>query len=135
MEISANQHREVVILQLQGSFEDKHCEAFNECVAQVLQQGIRRVVIDLESTHHISGAGIRALIALNKRLDGLDKGLVLSSMSPEVRRSFDVSGFAERFTIVQDCTTAVQQQLAQEKVSQISSRAARLLAKKQSSEP
>jgi len=49
-------------------------------------------------------------------------------MSTEVRRSFDFAGFTKSFDIVEDCATAVQKLLAEEKISQITSHAAKLLA-------
>ena len=64
---------------------------------QCLGEKIEFILLDLERLASISGAGLRVLVMVNRRLDAEDGDLVLIGLRPEVRKVFEIGGMIERF--------------------------------------
>jgi anti-anti-sigma factor len=68
-------------------------------ISRAIEEGHRKIVVDLSNVDYMSSAGLRVLLAAMKRLKKLDGNLVLCSMKPMVREVFDLTGFSRIFTI------------------------------------
>jgi anti-sigma B factor antagonist len=97
-------------------------------VVELVEEGTRHIVMDLIKTEHIGGAGLRVLLMLTKKLDSMDGGLVLCSMSQEVRKAFDLAGFTRLFSIAPSREEAIQELSGDQTVARVSDLAADLLA-------
>jgi anti-anti-sigma factor len=64
-----------------------------------LEEGERRLVIDLAGLEYISSAGLRVLLVAAKRLKPPAGALVLCGMGPSVRTVLELAGFTSLFTI------------------------------------
>jgi anti-anti-sigma factor len=118
----------MVILQPSGRIDDKTAQELQQKLTELLEASDRAVVVDLERTEHLGGAGIRLLLTLGKKLGGRGGGLVLCSMSEELKRSFSVAGVANQFVMTGSRQDALRQLAAAEKVARLSEEAAQLLA-------
>jgi len=98
-------------------------------MVELLEEGNRHIVFDLTKTEHIGGAGLRVLLTLSKKLDGMDGGLALCSMSAQVRRAFDLAGFTNLLVIVPTREKALDALSGDQKVAQVFDLAGELLAK------
>ena len=98
MNISINKTPKYTEVSLSGSLdavtspdaEVKLMAAANEATA---------MVIDFSALTYISSAGLRVMLGLAKTMQKKDGKLVISSLSPQVKEVFDISGFTAIFRI------------------------------------
>jgi anti-anti-sigma factor len=118
----------VVVLQPSGRLDAGESEELQQKIADTLSDDERTLVIDLINTGHISGAGIRILLALGKKLGSRGGGLILCSLSDDLKRSLNVAGVANQFATAGSREDAVRLLQAATKVARLSDEAAQLLA-------
>ncbi|OPX72521.1 MAG: STAS domain protein [Methanoregulaceae archaeon PtaB.Bin152] len=68
-------------------------------LSRAIDEGNRRIVVNLSAVDYMSSAGLRVLLAAMKRLKKADGNLVLCAMKPFVQEVFDLTGFSRIFTI------------------------------------
>jgi anti-sigma B factor antagonist len=118
----------VVVLQPSGRLDASESQELQQIISENLAENERALVIDLVKTAHISGAGIRILMNLGKKLGSRGGGLILCSLSDDLKRAFNVAGVANQFATAGSREDAVRLLQAAEKVSRLSDEAAQLLA-------
>jgi anti-anti-sigma factor len=69
-----------------------------EALAAAIQDGARRLVLDLSAVDYLSSAGLLALDAIQGRLHIVGGDMVLCGMTEPVRMAFDLSGLLPNFT-------------------------------------
>lgn len=67
-----------------------------ELEAAIQLEGIDSLVFDLAEVEYISSAGLRVLLASQKRMAG--KQMVILNARPAVKEVFDITGFSDIFT-------------------------------------
>ena len=67
-----------------------------ELEAAVVTDGIDELVFDLAQVDYISSAGLRVLLAAQKRMAG--KSMKIANVKPAVKEVFDITGFSDIFT-------------------------------------
>ncbi len=132
MELIQQKQGAVLVLEPVGRLDNSSSQEFQQKVVELVEAGERRVVVDLRRTDEISGAGLRVLFMLAKKLDSMGGGLILCSMSEVVRKAFDVAGFIQMVAINVEPTQAeaIRRLTADDAVAKVSDLAADLLAKK-----
>lgn len=69
-----------------------------ELEAAVQLDGIEELKFDLSEVDYISSAGLRVLLASQKKMAG--KKMVIAGSRPAVKEVFDITGFSDIFTFV-----------------------------------
>ena len=67
-----------------------------ELESAVQLEGIEELVFDLSQVDYISSAGLRVLLASQKKMTG--KKMVISGSRPAVKEVFEITGFSDIFT-------------------------------------
>ena len=67
-----------------------------ELEAAVVLDGVEELVFDLTQVDYISSAGLRVLLASQKRMAG--KSMKIAGARPAVKEVFDITGFSDIFT-------------------------------------
>ena len=132
MELIQEKHGAVLVLEPVGRLDTRSSQEFQQQVVSLVDTGERRVVVDLRKTEEMSAAGLRVLLMLSKKLESMGGGLVLCSMSDQVRKAFDVAGFVHMvvMNIEPSRAEAVTRLSADDAVAKVADRVAELLAKK-----
>jgi anti-anti-sigma factor len=65
----------------------------------VCQRGVKKLLFDFSRTEYISSAGLRLLIATEKKMQESGGRCVLFSLQPNVRRVFEIAGVTHLFSI------------------------------------
>lgn len=132
MELIQEKQGAVLVLEPVGRLDAGSSQDFQQQIVGLVDTGERRVVVDLRKTDEMSAAGLRVLLMLSKKLESMGGGLVLCSMSDQVRKAFDVAGFIHMVSIAIEPSRseAVARLSADEAVAKVSDLAAELLAKK-----
>jgi len=132
MELIQEKQGGVLVLEPVGRLDAASAQEFQQEVVRLVDSGEKRVVVDLRQTVEISAAGLRLLFMLSKKLEGIGGGLVLCSMSEQVRKAFEVAGVIQMVAITVESSRAeaVKRLSADETVAKVADLAAQLLAKK-----
>ncbi len=67
-----------------------------ELETAVVLDGVEELVFDLASIDYISSAGLRVLLASQKKMAG--KKMVIANACASVKEVFDITGFSDIFT-------------------------------------
>ena len=67
-----------------------------ELEAAVQLDGVEELVFDLANVDYISSAGLRVLLASQKKMTG--KVMKIANAKPAVKEVFDITGFSDIFT-------------------------------------
>lgn len=127
MDIRESQQSDFLILELTGRLDTKTSPQLEKKLIELLNEGSRRLVIDLKELEYVSSAGLRVLLMTAKKLNGMDGHLALSSMNESVRQVFDIAGFTSVFTIAATSVEAVRTAPAETKKSKVADLAARMM--------
>lgn len=131
MEIVEVQEKGVLVLAPEGRLDLTGAADLQLRANQVLDAGQRRVVVDLARTTEVSGAALRVLLTLGKRLAGLGGALAVCGMAEEARRAMEVAGLGGTFEVAPSRAQALARvsEAGKEKrrVEQVTELAARLL--------
>jgi anti-anti-sigma factor len=68
-----------------------------DTLAAAIEQGTRRLVLDLSGVDYVSSAGLLALHTLLGRLVGAGGHLVICGLTPPVRIAFELSGMLQDY--------------------------------------
>ena len=61
--------------------------------------GVTKLVIDMAKLIYVSSAGLRVLLAAQKKMDGNGGSMVIRNANEEIHEIFEVTGFDEILTL------------------------------------
>ncbi|MCR5814011.1 MAG: STAS domain-containing protein [Desulfovibrio sp.] len=93
MEITLTQEQDCVVLALSGRMDATTTGDFDEKAQAALQEGHRRILVDLAELEYMSSAGLRSLLSLAKAMKNGGGHLCFCSLQPMVAEVFRISGF------------------------------------------
>ncbi len=93
MDIQQEKGDGVTIVALQGRIDGNTSRSLEEALTKSLDQGERRLVLDMTEVEYITSAGLRVVLVLAKRLAASKGNLVVCSLSEPVRQIFEIAGF------------------------------------------
>ena len=93
MEIFQENNNGVEIFNVKGSLDSNTSSEFETQVYAALENGQRKVILNLEEMEYISSAGIRVMLKTTKDLKRMEGNIVLCSLQDYVREVFDIAGF------------------------------------------
>jgi anti-anti-sigma factor len=99
LRLSVTTEDSVTIIGITGNLDSSVAREIKERVTQLIGAGTKRILLNLYGLDHISSAGFWSLLAICKELEARRGSLVLCGIGEDVRRLFDVSGFASHFRI------------------------------------
>jgi anti-sigma B factor antagonist len=86
-----------VTLRLVGEIDMSTVPTFDEALTSAVDQAPDRLVIDLSGVEFMDSSGLNALIRARNFLDERGVDLVISRVSEQVRRLFEISGLTTAF--------------------------------------
>ncbi|HEY5793277.1 MAG TPA: STAS domain-containing protein [Chthoniobacterales bacterium] len=90
----------VQILEISGRIEPGNGKQLSEALDALIQPGKPlKVLIDLEKLDYIASAGFRELFLFGKKLSREGGALAISSLRGEVKRVFELAGFATAYPV------------------------------------
>ncbi len=93
MEINQENANGVEIFNVKGSLDSNTSPEFETLIYQSLENGQRKLILNLEDLDYISSAGIRVMLKTTKDLKRMEGNIVLCSLQDYVREVFDIAGF------------------------------------------
>ena len=94
MEITRTRRQGILQLGLQGRIDFDEAALLERELSSLIAAGEERIVLDCRQVTDVSSHGLRVLMRISKELSQCQGKLVLHSLSEDVRRSFEATGFA-----------------------------------------
>ena len=93
MEILLEEQGAASIVIIEGSLDTATSAQADSFLADKIDQGGRKILIDFEKLDYISSAGLRILLVAAKKLSAEGGELRLCGLNETVQEVFDISGF------------------------------------------
>ena len=91
--------QEGTVLSITGRMDAVTAPEIEKGLSALVDNGEKRLIIDLKDLEYISSAGLRSLLVLAKRLKREEGNMVFANLQGHVMEVFRVSGFYALFTI------------------------------------
>jgi anti-sigma B factor antagonist len=98
----------VWIVAFSGRLDAEGAESADAAVAQVLDRGVTRLVLDLTGVSYISSGGLRTVLSSAKRTKAAGGATRVAGASLMVRQVFDLSGLTQLIALDDTAEAAVR---------------------------
>jgi anti-anti-sigma factor len=107
MEIKEEKRGNVKIIGLRGKLDANTSPSVEEQLQAVMDQGEKRLVLDLSELTYISSLGLRVFIVVAKEMQKVNGKLALARLNERIYEIFKIAGFTRIFSIYPTCEEAV----------------------------
>ena len=97
MTITKTMEEKVLTVKVEGRLDTATAPELEEELAEVLEEA-EELVFDLEGLDYMSSAGLRILLATQKKMS-LKGGMKVINVNDVIREIFDITGFSDILTI------------------------------------
>ncbi|ADV61283.1 anti-anti-sigma factor [Isosphaera pallida ATCC 43644] len=99
MEIQRSQHGEIAVLTVEGRVDATTCEALQDVVLKTIDEGQRKLLLDLGGVNYVSSAGLRVFLLAAKRLAADSGAVAFCALTKDVRKLFNIMGLTARVAL------------------------------------
>lgn len=92
MNLQSNKEEGILTISVDGKIDGATSPELEGRLAEWLDQGETRIILDLQEVFYISSAGLRVVLMGVKRLKNKGR-LVLAGLKPPVKEIFELAGF------------------------------------------
>ncbi|HPT17115.1 MAG TPA: STAS domain-containing protein [Kiritimatiellia bacterium] len=107
MELSVEKRNDVAIVAAGGRLDAGGAPEFETRCKALLQEGAKRLLLDLAQVDYVSSAGLRSLLVLAKAVKSAGGAMALCSLAPAVRDVMTISGFDNILPLAADRAAAL----------------------------
>ena len=97
MTIDIKKNTEEIIIEVTGRLDTITAPALDKTINENID-GIKSLILDFKSLEYVSSAGLRVLLATQKKLQQVGE-MKLKNVCEEVMEVFEMTGFADILTI------------------------------------
>jgi anti-anti-sigma factor len=88
------------IITLVRRFDADSAPAVEGELKKVIEPVPKRVIFDFSATEYVASAGLRVLLSTSRPVLKAGGKVALVSLSPQVRKVFEIAGFTKIFTVL-----------------------------------
>jgi anti-anti-sigma factor len=99
MEISTAEKNNTVILSVKGRMDAVTSPQFDKAFLDLVAQGNRSFLLNMDSLEYISSAGLRSILAAAKQLKEKQGTILFAGLHGPVEEVFKISGFYSIFQV------------------------------------
>jgi anti-anti-sigma factor len=107
MEITIHASNDVKIVQFDGELETNTSHDAEVCLNKLLDEGVKKILVDFKKLDYISSAGLRVLLATAQKLQAGNGVLRVCNLNETVQEVFDISGFSTILSVFKTETEAL----------------------------
>ena len=98
----------IIKVVVQGFLDAHTVPEMEKIIQNLIHDGKYRIIVDFKELSYISSAGLGVFMSVIGDVKGNNGDIVLMAMPPKIYKVFDLLGFTEIFTIVDNEEAAVQ---------------------------
>lgn len=91
--VTSRENAGITFAKMQGSLSATTAEQGNKEIKKILDQGARKLVLNLADVDYISSGGIRVLILASKELSAVQGQMKIAAAKGMVKEALEASGF------------------------------------------
>jgi len=95
------------LVAVRGDLDLHTAPELREVLARAIEEGRRRLVVDLTETSYLDSSGLTALVVAHKRVRKLGGQLVVINVDPSIGRTFEITGLHLLFPLVRERSEAL----------------------------
>src|SRR5262249_51590723 len=99
MELKQELVGQVTLIEVTGRIDSANAPVLQDRLGALIAGGTASMLLDMANVEYISSAGFRSLLILAKQANQSKARFALCSLSPKVRRLFDLGGFLDLLPI------------------------------------
>ncbi|MCB9245334.1 MAG: STAS domain-containing protein [Flavobacteriales bacterium] len=108
MNVDIYEEQGVSIVHLSGNLDTNTSPPVEAKISNLLEEGTRKMVIDLSETDYVSSAGLRIFLATAKKITANGGAVKLAGPNSVVKEILDISGFSTILDVRPDRADAIQ---------------------------
>lgn len=108
MDVNIDVSGEVNVFRIGGNLDTESFPEAQSKMTNLIDQGARKILVDLKELVYISSAGLRVLLIAAKQLKEHGGELRISNLNNMVQDVFEISGFSKIFNVFNDEAEALQ---------------------------
>ena len=108
MQISSVTTNEALLLSIEGQINGNNATSLEACLRDHVDKAAYRIALDFSGVDYISSAGLRVVLWLAKQLQDHAGALALYGLRQNVLEIFDMCGFVDILTIVENREAALE---------------------------
>lgn len=94
MEINTRVENEIYIVDIVGNLDTNTAPDAENQLTQLMDQGVKKIVINFDKLDFITSAGLRVFLAASKRIKSEEGDIRICNLNETVQEVFDISGFS-----------------------------------------
>ena len=94
LEVNSNEVNDIVIFNLLGNLDTNTAPDAESKINKWLENGAKKMIINLEKTNYVSSAGLRIFLGTAKKITASGGVLKLCTANDVVQEILDISGFS-----------------------------------------
>ena len=98
---------DIVIVSIVERFDSATAPDAEKAFLKLLESGEKRFVCDFSGTIYVASAGMRVLLMAAKTVSRSGGKVAFCSLTPGVRKVFEIAGFTQIFPVFTTCDEAV----------------------------
>jgi anti-sigma B factor antagonist len=106
MNINETKNNDIIIFSLEGRLDSNTSEDFERQLMTKIDDANNKMIIEFSALDYISSAGLRVLLMAAKRLKIANGSFVLCGLKTHLYEIFEISGFLQILTIVNNLENA-----------------------------
>jgi anti-sigma B factor antagonist len=99
MEIQTRDTNDIKVLDFVGKLDTNTSPDAEKHLNKLMEEGTKKILINLEKLDYISSAGLRVLLSTTKQLQKTSGMMRVSNLNEVVQEIFDISGFSSIFNV------------------------------------
>lgn len=107
MSYIASRQGDISVVRSEGQLTVSNRQELKTLVAELLEKGERRFVLDFEETGYIDSSGLGALVTIAKQVREHGGDLRLSALNDDLRQLFELTKLDTLFTIAPSTSEAL----------------------------
>ena len=108
MKLSFEKVSDSLVVNVEGEFDLHTADYFKEEVGTKINEGHKKIILNLESIEFIDSSGLGAILSKYKDLEKKCGELVVINITPQVKRIFEVSGLLRVLDVYSSKQEAVE---------------------------
>lgn len=95
------------VMEITRYLDSASAREVEEDVSLCIQSGAREMVLDCSKLHYITGAGMRAILAMARDMQAVQGRLAVCNLQPQVHEMFEACGYNRLIPVYGDRDEAV----------------------------
>lgn len=108
MAVETRKEKEITVATITGRMDALTTSEIERSLMHVVDEGEKKLLIDLGGLDYISSAGLRTLLTTAKRIKAQAGTMVFANLRDHVKEVFEISGFHSLFLVYASVEAALE---------------------------